>query len=637
MSSMFLKDFIRNCYALSIIGLTFYGYFSMKPAALATASTLTAVSASRGIQDRFVSSPLRRALEEQSADLQARIAQIELLKQALQENYGWHEKFKSAEVETQRLQRLLDEARLNLKAAQLDLTDCLEKNSEWEVESKVWEEKSKARLESSRIEVERLKKECTRFEKLYHAATEDYNATVDRNSELVAQIEYQKLQLQALLASRRLNGELPEQKLADAIADWFESAKVPIRLNVESAAVNGQDWALLFSMKNPRDKARIHEFAGWLQNDFSLPEVPTIRVIDERVRLIIHRGEMNNESAYLKVDPTWLKTALVLSKGGKLETHHARFQGSTECGKSTLVSNAIGCLIQSIPLIEIMLADPLLKGKSEWKTIKPAYKGENETVAGFMEFYNEYRAIDEGKQEIGHAKVFILDEFDKLVAKQPQLIPLILEIWKSGRHYERYFWVISQSALVGKFGLNMEDMDNLIGFYLGKTLERGFTDSNEDPGYLSRLRQEWHLTKAKRVEWVCLVRPHTLKNRPFLAVMPSPGHYAIGGDIRAIADSVKEQEYLENRLMEFETDDDAVERLNRLYELEASPEKPDSKPEFEVTQKQLKAVKQLLDQGLKPHEVILKVWNRKKGNGKAYQFYKEVVSKLMGSGGSESA
>lgn len=636
MTGTFFRDFIRGSYGVCLIGLVFYGWFSVRPAAIATASTLAAASAGRGINHQLVSRRLNEAIKRQSAENQVMAAQIETLKQALEQNFGWHEKFKAAEAEKERLQRLFDEAKAELADAIARLERFSLANDQWEVESKVWEEKSKARMEPLKSEVERLKKSTEHYQKLYQRATEEYNSMADLNNEQAAKIEFLKLQLQALLAPKRLNGELPEQKLADEIANWFGSANPAIQLNVESASVSGQDWSLLFSMKNSRDKNRIHEFAGWLQNDFSLAETPTIKVIDERVRITIHRGEMNNESRYLKVDPSWLKTALVLSKGGKLETHHARFQGSTECGKSTLVSNAIGCVVSSIPMIEVKLADPLLNGKSEWKTIKPAYKGEDAVVAAIIEFYQEYKAIDEGKAEIGHPKVFILDEFDKLVAKHPELIPFILEIWKSGRHYERYFWIISQSALVGKFGLNMEDMDNLIGFYLGQTLERGFIDSHEDPNYISRLRQEWHTTKAKRLEWVCFVRPHTLKNRPFLAVMPLPGHYSIGGDIHAIAEQVNEEKYLENRSIEFDTGE-AVDRLNRLFEMETPENQAASKPEFEVTQKQLKAAKQLLEQGLKPHEIILKVWNRKKGNGKAYQFYKGIVSKLMNSGGSETA
>lgn len=618
MNSMFLRDLIRNCYACSLVTLLFYGYFSMKPAALATASTLTAASAGRGINDRFASKPLRRALDTQSRELQSLYAQVELLKQALQENYQWHERFKFSDSQLQEIQQVL-------KTTQIRLDEFESANALYEIESKVWQEKAKAQMEPLKGEIERLKQACKHYQGMYEQSSGDYSATVDRNAELVAQIEYLKLQLQVLMAPRRLNGELPEQKMADEIANWFGRAQVPIQLSVESASISGQDWQTLFTFKNTRDRNRIQEFAGWLQNDFSLAEVPTIKVIDERVRITIHRGEMNNESRYLKVDPSWLKAALVLSKGGKLETHHARFQGSTECGKSTLVSNAIGCLIQSIPMVEIVLADPLLKGKTQWKTLTPNYKGEDSSVAGFMEFYQEYKAIDEGKQEIGNTKVFILDEFDKVIVKHPKLIPLMLEIWKSGRQYERYLWVISQSALVGKFGLNMEDMDNLIGFYLGKTLERGFIDSNEDPGYISRLRQEWHTTKARSISFVCLVRPHTVNNRPFLAKMPAPGHYSIGVDAVAVAEQVQEEERLDYYAAEFDIGNETVEQLNNLFKQPSEPVQPTPSNLNPVTVK----VIDLHLKKMKPHQIVKEIWGIPASKSANYQQKKAQVEQII--------
>lgn len=635
-----LKSFAEAGYLMSLLVSLGFGVVANKPELAIAAGAMGTWSGSRMICQQVGEKPLQGKIRGLQTELAEALLKVEKLTQALRQNWQWHEKYKALESASQaqleesnqRISLLQSEFAIvtrRVEELKQELDKELQNNAEWQLAY----EKLKTKLETVKqpydLEVGRLRDEAKEYRKKYEQAFNDYNAAVDRNSELVAEVNYLKIQIQALLAPRKLAEGLDTNNLANQLVDWFKKSNPSIIVDAESADISGSDWVLMFRVREKKDIPRIRELATAIKIDFSLPQNPSISVTGDFLKITIHRAEVHNESKYLKIDPQWMKDAFVFLKDGKLEPHHVRISGSTECGKSTLASNAIGVLIASIPFIQIELADPLIKGKSEWKTLTPKYKGHDETVAGFIQFYNDYKACDEGKAERGHPRLFLMDEFDKVMKSHPELIPLALEIWKTGRQYSFYLWIIGQSAMVGKFGLNLEDIDNLVGVYIGKAIERGFSDSAEDPNYTARLREEWHLARARGVEYLCLVRPHTTNRRPFLAKMPLPGTFATGGEAFKIAENREAEEQINYRSLEFDIDET---RANLESLLETNPTDVEPTADLGLTQKELNQVKTLIDKGLKTSEIIKKIWNLSPGPG-SYSNRKKQVEKIRKSMG----
>ncbi|MBW4662462.1 MAG: hypothetical protein KME15_27765 [Drouetiella hepatica Uher 2000/2452] len=476
-----------------------------------------------------------------------------------------------------------------------------------------------------REETRKLEQNLKDAQKSFREKLEKAHADVDEARDALATSEAQVAVLRDEIArlhrAKTLAEGVDTNDFANRVVEWFGKAKFLV--DAESANVSGSDWVLVFRLRNQKDSFRIREYAQQMKIDFSLSSLPTLKVDGDKLRITIHRGEIENEAKYLRVDPTWLQEALVFEKSGETVTHHARFSGSTETGKSTLVCNAVGVLIIRIPLVEIELADPLIAGQSEWKTLKPKYKGEDSCVAGFIRFYEEFKRLDRGEEKSNRSKVFIMDEFDRMMQNHPELLPMVLDLWKSGRHQKRYLWVLGQSALVGKFSLNMEDVQNVIGFYLGATVERGLTDANDDPSYSSKLRQEWHHAKARELRYLCLCRPMTVTGRPFLAVMPKPDTFALGKAQEALRsyDEGKEEVQLENRLVEFDLDS-AKQNLERLV----SPSQETQKDlTLGLTSKEKVKVEKLLREGLSASKVVKEVWGISPSRNEPYPTRKAQV------------
>lgn len=530
--------------------------------------------------------------------------------------------------EKQRVLALVDE----LEAKQITINEWQVWSNEIEAENRGRDTVERERLQLKDNEIKRLesalaktKSDCV--EKL-DQATADYDAAREELMMAQARILVLEAEIERIHKAKKLEEGLDLNNFANMIVDWFGMVKPAIVIDALTASVQNSDWVLGFEMRNLKDSSRIRELMQALKSDFSLAHLPSLKFTGERFKITIHRAEQVNEAKYLRVDPNWLIDALVFEKGQGTVTHHARFSGSTETGKSTLVCNALGVIIQRVPLVEIELADPLVAGMSNWTTLKPKYKGEDACVEGLLRFYEEFKQLDNGSIKSDRTKIFVLDEFDRMMQNHPQLMPIVLDLWKSGRHQKRYLWVLGQSCLVGKFNLNVEDVQNVIGFYLGNTVERGLVDANDNPEYNSALKQEWHLAKARELRYVCLVRPMTVTGRPFLAVMPKPDTFALGSaDVGLkLLDVSNEESTLDARIEEFRLDD-ARANLEKLLkevpkELEAIAG---------LTNAELGKIRKLLGEGMTVSAIVKEVWGLNPSRSDTYKNRKsqvEAVKKL---------
>ena len=549
----------------------------------------------------------------------------------------WERAEESEKVAT-RLQDALKEADRKLNLAKLEVNQARELVNTKEAELKeldLYNERLDVQLREYRsIEaqklgekdsvIRKLEKQFEDSKKLFQDRLKTAHVEADQAKDDLyraeAQIAVLRDEIARLMAAKKLAEGVDTHNFANQIVEWF--GKAGFVVDAESATVSGSDWVLVFRMRSQKDSFRIREYAQQMRIDFSLYALPSLKVDGDRLRITVHRAEVANEAKYLRTEATWLQEALIFVKNGQTVTHHTRFSGSTETGKSTLVCNAVGVVIQRIPLVEIELADPLVAGQSSWTTLKPKYKGEEASVEGLLRFYEEFKRLDSGVEKSDRSKIFILDEFDRMMQNHPELMPIVLDLWKSGRHQKRYLWVIGQSALVGKYNLNMEDVQNVIGFYLGATVERGLSDANDDPSYNSGLRQEWHMAKARAVRYLCLCRPMTVTGRPFLAVMPPPDTFAMGKAVESLRshDESLEEEKLDGRLVEFDID----QTRSSLEKLVSSPE-PQKDITSGLTPKEKVQVTKLLRQGLSAAKIVKEVWGVSPSRNEPYPTRKAQV------------
>ncbi|PSB14283.1 hypothetical protein C7B61_00350 [filamentous cyanobacterium CCP1] len=653
-----LREAARNIYVSAIIALIGFGAVEGKPEAIFTGSTLGLMSTTRKtvqlLKDREFDRKMKAAnqdfqdhlnlLSEKVLSGEATIARLNAdnskLMAGLRENYHWHQQYQQARAEADELRagllKQLGELSSQKGDIEIKLRQAEQKLQEWETCGKEWEiseSKLKAELQTYRKPYEdkiaELKEAVKHYKSQLQKTIDEFNAAVDRNAELTAKINYLELQLASLLAPKKLGGDLDINKMADSLVDWFQIVSIP--LDAEGAIVEGSDWKFTFRLHKPADRVRIGEYSHALKIDFSLPTKPSIQVAgDDRIIIRAHRSESEKQSKYLRLDDEWLSDAFILPYKGEPTTHHCRFMGSSMSGKSTLIANAIGCIIQNVPKAEIILADPLVNGESNWDTLKPKYVGEEECLRGFYEFYESFKSVDRGEAPKGNVRIFLLDEFDRMGSSYPEILPMVKDIWKRGRHAFHYLWSSGQSPLVGEFRLNINDMSNVIGLYLSQTIERGLSDASETPDFKARLREEWLLAK-RREPYICLCKPGTPQGKLFLAVMPKPGAYALGASVRSAAEIVEQAEE-EDRLDYYSAEFDIDQTRENLESLLKSPQ-PEPAPTQRLinglTRKELGQVKRLLNQGLKVSEVVKQVWNLKPSGKGEYPNRKKQVEAVQ--------
>lgn len=643
----FWRDFASTSYVFSLIALFGFGISMDKPAATNSALAMSLCSVTRKITQQISERPLRQEVENLQLQKLGLQGTVQGLNHALRENWEWHEKYKTSQHEQEVSRNQIRELEQSCETIRFKWKEAESANQEFQIEEAKWKVRLSEYQKPLQAEIDRLKDVCKRLQQDYRNSVDELNALTESHNQLIAKYDGLARENTALRAPRRLPEATPEQVMANRIADWLGQLKPAITAHVtQPAKINGEDWIIWIDLEGKNAAYRVKEHDNFIRMDFGLPNTPTIKADGDRVKITIHRGERLDEYGVMRTDPMWLKDALVFEEKGRLFAHHARFSGESRSGKSTIISNAVGMLRMTIPQIQIDLADPHTKGQSNWKSLTPTYKGKNDCLRGFQEFYQEFKRWDSSEEENPTPRLFILDEFDGMSKEYPEIVANAVDLWKNGRHEQFYLWVVGQSAGVGRFNSNqkpsermyLEDVKNLIQFWLADAIDRGLSEVNEQPIYKSAMRQAWLDARAKGQRFIALCRPITVIGRSFIALMPPEGYFQAGAKtVKEVLEEADEENYLENRRVEFETGAETIDHLNRLFDLEVTPNDPASKPKFEVTQKQLKAAKQLLDQGLKPHEIVFKVWSKKRGNGKAYQFYKEVVLKLINPDEPESA
>ena len=475
-------------------------------------------------------------------------------------------------------------------------------------------EREKLHIKDSEIrKLETQAQEAKRnFADKLKSAFESEDKAREELQQALAKVAILKDEIARIQAPKRLTEVAWYKEFCNAVCDWLCENGVVVDLlraieneGVISLTVKPHKLSDLPLLETIRSKMFYH---------FEMPVKPTVEIGTHEAVIHIYDKKKAKERTFFVPAETWFEDVLIREKNGRKTTLHGRYVGESESGKSTLLSNGIGCVKQFIPGVEIRIGDPLYHvGDSDWKNNRVDFKTESESHQGFLEFYQLFQDRKDNKAPKTHTVVFILDEFDTMIANYPDLEPLVKAIWKQGRHSETYLWTSGQSPLVADFGLRRDDVQNCFGMYLGTTIPRSFSDCFITGEESVKWLYEYNERKKAGERYLVFVRPKF--DTAFMTGTPLPGTYS--------GSALQERSQTGSNPTEAKPNYELLE-----FDLKSTKQTLEALVSDEVTELRVRML-QLTQQGLSVSQIVNRIWNLKPSRSKEYKEKISLTQRLL--------
>ena len=451
-----------------------------------------------------------------------------------------------------------------------------------------------------------------RFEDSLKAAHRNEDKAREDLQQALAQVAILKDEIDRLLAPKRLTEVAWYKNFCNSVCDWL--GEQGILVDLLRATENEGVLSLTVRPKKLSDLPVLETVRNKLFYAFELPVKPSFEVGTHEAVIHIYDKKKAKEHKFFVPSETWFSDVLIREKNGRKTTLHGRFVGESESGKSTLVVNGIGCVKQFIPGVEVRIADPLFYvGDTDWKGHKVSFKTEEETFEALVAFYKLFQDRKDNVVPKTHTVVFLLDEFDTMIANYPQLEPMVKAIWKQGRHSETYLWTSGQSPLVADFGLRRDDVQNCFGMYLGTTIPRSFADCFITGEESVKWLYEYNERKKTGEKYLVFVRPKF--DTAFMTQTPQPGTYA--------ATALAEPPQTERNSTEGEPNYESLE-----FDLSSTRKALETLVSDDQTELRVRVL-QLAKQNLTPSQIVNRVWGLKPSRSRDYKDKLNLVQRLL--------
>lgn len=448
------------------------------------------------------------------------------------------------------------------------------------------------------------------FEQRLKQAFEAEDKTAQELAEAKATIVILQDRIAQLLAPRRITEAAWYKQFCNGVADWMGEVGYPVHLN----AALDSDGVITMTVEPLRlsDLPVLETLRSKMFYHFKLPVKPGFELGVHDAKIHILDKAKAKERKFFVPEETWFEDLLVREKNGRMTTYGGRFVGESESGKSTALANAIGCVKERVPDVEFIIADPLFYvGDSDWQGHEVTHRNDEECYEGLKSFYQLFKDIKDNKAPKSHTRVFVLDEFDTMMADHSDLRDMVRALWKQGRHAETYLWVSGQSPLVQLFDLKRDDVQNVFGVYLGTTVPRSFADCFITGEESVKWLYEYNERKKAGEQFLAFIRPKN--GNAFMTQTPMPGAYTGKGlevHSGAIPDSLFDPDSLEFNL------DQARKSLEAAADMDSG-------------QLEKLRILNLHSKGKKPHEIIMSIWGLEPKRSKAYREKKALVQQVI--------
>ena len=591
-------------------------------------------SAAQEILERRFVGELKAAVEpvhRENIDLQYRQSVLERENLALREadRLLWDRADEAEKATVQLLEQLntqekahnctknkLESANQQIVAKEAQLLELDLYNERLDVQLRTYKEVEREKLHLKDTEIRKLETQAQeakrKFEEKLKTAFESEDKAREDLQGALARVAVLNDEISRLHAPKRLTEVAWYKEFSNAICDWLGEVGIPVDL-LRAIDTEGI-LSLTVKPKRLSDLPMLETIQTKLFRQFELPVKPGIEIGIHEATLHLYDKKKAKEHRFFAPTGTWFTDLLIREKNGRKTTLHGRYVGESESGKSTLLANGIGCVKQFVPGVEIRIADPLYYiGDSDWKGHSVSHKTEAESYQGFLAFYELFQARKDNAVSKTHPIVFILDEFDTMIATYDTLKPMVKAIWKQGRHAETYLWTSGQSPLVGDFGLRRDDVQNCFGMYLGTTIPRSFADCFITGEESVKWLYEYNERKKVGEKYLVFVRPKF--DPAFMTQTPSPGTYT--GElfseptVTEINSTSSQPDY---EFLEFDLGS-AKKTLEALV----------SSDETELRVRML----QLAQQGLSASQIVHRIWNLKPSRSKAYKEKLILTQRLL--------
>lgn len=479
----------------------------------------------------------------------------------------------------------------------------------------VWSEKLRLKEQEIHRLATELKANQQRYEQNLKKAHAEEDAAREGLVNARQRIVVLEEELAHLKAPKRLSNANWFFNLANEVGNYISDRGMPV--DVLKAMEEEAIVAIDLKPHRISDHRLIPNLCHRIQDDLELPVKPIIHA-NEDFSLTVHVLDKKRAKKVEFIEPQdWIQQVLIREKRGQVNTYHARFVGESESGKSTLVVNSMGCVQAAIPTVQFTIADPVYSGgESGWEAFNPQYRSDEEAYQGLIAFYQFFLDRQSGLKKKDGVKIFILDEFDTTLTNHPDLKPIVKALWKQGRHQDCYLWAIGQSPLVADFGLRRDDVQNVVGLYLGTSIPRAFGDCFIAPKEEIKLLQEYHARRDAGQYYLALCRPKG-NERVFIAQTPKEGTYAYKQGLQPIAKPTQPPLKPNVDYYSAEFDVDAVKQ-----QLEAS-----MKGGSEDSVRSL--VLGLHHQGKTVAEIVETIWKLKPSRSNEYKQKKQQVEAIL--------
>lgn len=309
--------------------------------------------------------------------------------------------------------------------------------------------------------------------------------------------------------------------------------------------------------------------------------------------------KLNTSNVKTEVDPTPKREKPVVNTGNWLrgvaaKIIHAKVDGETQSGKSTLVQNLATLLSEVHTDAEFISVDPKFPmsvldspNLQSWRR-NPAFKGIDTALEGLknmaacvetrLELLSEDVANGDVPRQFAK-KVYVIDEIDWIMSRYGKEATNALQVGlKVGAALNVVVVYLGQSPRCSKLGMTKDDFRNTTNISLAQNIPDALNTYVYDEQDRKDLLSLYYREINNGNVYIALVMPKGQK--PFLGQMPKPNAY--------------------------------LERTDKSDSLE-----------FESQ------VIELHEQGLKPHQIVENLWGIKQSKSEKYTEKRDLVLEVL--------